>query len=94
MSWPAATLVVGARVAYGSPMRCAASADAWAGWLVCERPDDAPRRPRLHRGPAAVRSPADRLLEVTEGGFRSATGLPLSECYEGGRRSVTPLVRR
>jgi len=58
MSWPAATLVVGARVAYGSPMRCAASADAWAGWLVCERPDDAPRRPRLHRGPPpCVRRP-------------------------------------
>src|SRR2546426_7383648 len=41
-------------------------------------------------GPAAVRSPADRLLEVTEGGSRGATGLPVLERYRGGRRSVTP----
>src|SRR6266700_5733398 len=37
----------------------------------------------LNRGPGAVRSPADRLLEVTEGGSRSASGLPPLERYEG-----------
>jgi len=48
----------------------------------------------LNRGPAAVRSPADRLLEVTEGGSRSASGLPPLERYEGGPRSVTRLLPR
>ena len=48
----AAALVVGARGAYGSPVRCASSAEAWTGpiesrWLVRERPEDAARRPRL-----------------------------------------------
>ena len=38
-----------------------------------------------------MRSPAHRLLEVTEGGSRGATGLPVLERYRGGRRSVTPL---
>jgi len=42
---------VGARVAYGSPMRSACSADVWTGpierrWVVRERPDDAARRLR------------------------------------------------
>jgi len=48
----------------------------------------------LNRGPGAVRSPADRLLEVTEGGSRSASGLPPLERYEGGPRSVTRLLPR
>ena len=43
---------MGARVAYGSLMRSACSADVWTGpierrWVVRERPDDAARRPRL-----------------------------------------------
>jgi len=43
---------VGARVAYGSLMRSACSADVWTvpierRWVVRERPDDAARRPRL-----------------------------------------------
>ncbi len=48
----------------------------------------------LNRGPAALRSPADGLLEETEGGSRGATGLPVMERYRGGRRSVTPSVQR
>jgi hypothetical protein len=48
----------------------------------------------LNRGPTAVRSPGDGLLEVTEGGSRGATGLPVLERYWGGRRSVAPSVQR
>jgi integrase len=46
----------------------------------------------LNRGPGAVRSPADRLLEVTETDSRRLTALP--ECYVGGPRRLSPPMRR
>jgi len=65
---------VGARVAYGSPMRSACSADVWTGpierrWVVRERPDDAARRPRL----------LDRVREALRRTFRHSFATHLLE---------------
>ena len=48
----------------------------------------------LNRGPGAVRSPADRLVEMTDNAFGRAAGLSGLECYTGGPRRLTPPVRR
>ena len=47
----------------------------------------------LNRGPSAVRSPADRLLDVTDDWFHGPIGVP-TECYAAGPRRLTPPVRR
>ena len=51
--------------------------------------------PVLNRGPGAVRSPADRLVDIADSGPREdAAAPPELPCDRGVARRLTPPVRR